>query len=160
MEKKNELLRKLETLKQAGIKTIDDLIELMDFLPEGKATPTESREEFSLEVKVKTILHRLGVPAHVKGYQYLTDAIIMGIEDKENLEYITKVLYPNVAKKNHTTATRVERAIRHAIEVLYNRGNIELLEKLFGFSVNPEKGRPTNSEFICAIVDHIRMGTI
>ena len=103
------------------------------------------------------IIHEVGVPAHIKGYQFLRDAIIMAINDMEILNSITKVLYPTIAMKNNTTPSRVERAIRHAIEVAWNRGKMDTIDALFGYTINNGKGKPTNSEFIALIADKIRL---
>ncbi|MBQ6814315.1 MAG: sporulation transcription factor Spo0A [Lachnospiraceae bacterium] len=110
-----------------------------------------------LEVLVTEFIHEVGVPAHIKGYQYLRDAIIMTINDQEMLGAVTKILYPEIAKKHKTTASRVERAIRHAIEVAWNRGRLETIEEMFGYTINTGKGKPTNSEFIALIADKIRL---
>ena len=110
-----------------------------------------------LEVEITNIIHEIGVPAHIKGYQYLRDAIMMVVEDVELLGAITKELYPAIAYKNNTTPSRVERAIRHAIEVAWNRGKIETIDKLFGYTVQHDKGKPTNSEFIALISDKLRL---
>lgn len=110
-----------------------------------------------LERDVTDMLHELGVPAHIKGYQYLRQAIILSVEEVEMLNSITKVLYPTIAKCFQTTSSRVERAIRHAIEVAWTRGNMETLEAFFGYTINTGKGKPTNSEFIALIVDKIRL---
>ena len=99
------------------------------------------------------VIHQVGVPAHIKGYQYLREAIMMAVEDIESVSAITKVLYPSIAKKFKTTSSRVERAIRHAIEVAWDRGDIETLQKFFGYTVSNIKGKPTNSEFIAMIAD-------
>lgn len=116
-----------------------------------------NRREESLESKVTNIIHDVGVPAHIKGYQYLRDGIIMAVEDIEVINQITKQLYPDLAKKYHTTASRVERAIRHAIEVAWGRGQLEIVESIFGYTVNANKGKPTNSEFIAMISDKLRL---
>jgi len=113
--------------------------------------------EKELEVVVTEFIHEVGVPAHIKGYQYLRDAIMMTVNDQEMLGAITKILYPEIAKKHKTTSSRVERAIRHAIEVAWNRGKIETIEELFGYTINAGKGKPTNSEFIALISDKIRL---
>lgn len=114
-------------------------------------------EESSLENSVTEIIHEIGVPAHIKGYQYLRDAIMMSVNDVDMLNSITKILYPTIAKKHQTTSSRVERAIRHAIEVAWNRGKIETINELFGYTINNGKGKPTNSEFIALISDKIRL---
>lgn len=103
------------------------------------------------------IIHEIGVPAHIKGYQYLRDAIMMSVEDMEMLNSITKILYPTIAKKHQTTPSRVERAIRHAIEVAWSRGKMDTIDALFGYTVSNGKGKPTNSEFIALIADKIRL---
>ena len=103
-----------------------------------------SDEGVEIEMKVTNIIHQIGVPAHIKGYQYLREAIIMTINDMESINAITKVLYPSVAKKFHTTSSRVERAIRHAIEVAWDRGDVDVLQEYFGFTVSGTKGKPTN----------------
>ena len=108
-------------------------------------------KEDNLEALVTNIIHEVGVPAHIKGYQYLRDGIIMVVEDMDVLNQITKQLYPDLAKKHKTTPSRVERAIRHAIEVAWNRGEINTIENIFGYTVNANKGKPTNSEFIAMI---------
>lgn len=119
---------------------------------EVELSPT-SRQH--LEASVTTIIHEIGVPAHIKGYQYLREAIIMTVEDMDIINAVTKILYPEVAKKFGTTASRVERAIRHAIEVAWDRGDLDTLQKYFGFTVSNSKGKPTNSEFIAMIADRL-----
>ena len=111
----------------------------------------------NLEADVTNIIHEIGVPAHIKGYQYLRDAIILAVNDMEMLNSITKVLYPTIAKKHQTTPSRVERAIRHAIEVAWSRGKMDTIDALFGYTVSTGKGKPTNSEFIALIADKIRL---
>ncbi len=115
-----------------------------------------SKEEL-LEIKVTNIIHEIGVPAHIKGYQYLRDGIMMVVNNIEVINQITKQLYPDLAKKYKTTPSRVERAIRHAIEVAWNRGQLETVESIFGYTVNSNKGKPTNSEFIAMIADKLRL---
>ena len=110
-----------------------------------------------LEADVTNMIHEIGVPAHIKGYQYLREAIMMSVEDIEMLGSITKILYPTIAKKYQTTPSRVERAIRHAIEVAWNRGKMDTIDELFGYTINNGKGKPTNSEFIALIADKIRL---
>ena len=111
----------------------------------------------NLEAVVTDIIHEIGVPAHIKGYQYLREAIILTINDMDMINAVTKVLYPEVAKKFATTPSRVERAIRHAIEVAWDRGDIETLQKFFGYTVSNIKGKPTNSEFIAMIADNLSL---
>jgi len=113
--------------------------------------------EIELEMRVTGIIHDIGVPAHIKGYQYLREAIIMTVNDMDIINAITKVLYPTVAKRYKTTSSRVERAIRHAIEVAWDRGDVEVLNGFFGYTVSNIKGKPTNSEFISMIADRIRL---
>lgn len=110
-----------------------------------------------LEELVTSIIHEVGVPAHIKGYQYVREAIMITVENMEVINSVTKVLYPEVAKRFHTTPSRVERAIRHAIEVAWDRGDLETLQRFFGYTVSNTKGKPTNSEFIAMISDRIRL---
>lgn len=127
----------------------------------GLKAQEEYRQEESitrdLEKDVTEMIHEIGVPAHIKGYQYLREAIMMSVEDMDMLNSITKILYPTIAKRFQTTPSRVERAIRHAIEVAWSRGRMETLEALFGYTINTGKGKPTNSEFIALIADKIRL---
>lgn len=125
-------------------------------------TYSTEKDEFSekrpdIESQVTKIIHQIGVPAHIKGYQYLRSAIIMTIEDNEIINSVTKVLYPAVAKKYKTTTSRVERAIRHAIEVAWDRGDIDTLNSYFGYTIQNSRGKPTNSEFIAMIADNLRL---
>lgn len=110
-----------------------------------------------MEAQVTKIIHQIGVPAHIKGYQYLRSAILMTIKDNDVINSVTKVLYPSVAKKYQTTTSRVERAIRHAIEVAWDRGDIDTLNSYFGYTVQNSRGKPTNSEFIAMIADNLRL---
>ncbi|WP_078428708.1 sporulation transcription factor Spo0A [Alkalihalobacterium alkalinitrilicum] len=114
-------------------------------------------KEFNLDASITNIIHEIGVPAHIKGYMYLREAITMVYNDIELLGSITKVLYPDIAKKFNTTASRVERAIRHAIEVAWSRGNIDSISSLFGYTVSHTKAKPTNSEFIAMVADKLRI---
>ena len=114
----------------------------------------------TIDQMVTTIIHEIGVPAHIKGYQYLREAILMVYEDVEILGSVTKVLYPQIADKFYTTSSRVERAIRHAIEVAWNRGNSEAITQVFGYTVSMSKAKPTNSEFIAMVADKLRMETL
>lgn len=111
----------------------------------------------TLETQVTAIIHEIGVPAHIKGYQYLREAILIAVEDMDVINAVTKVLYPEVAKRFGTTSSRVERAIRHAIEVAWDRGDLETLQKYFGYTVSTSKGKPTNSEFIAMIADRLQL---
>ena len=128
-----------------------------DTMVQEKDVTLSSYVARDLERDVTDMIHEIGVPAHIKGYQYLREAIMMSVEDVEMLGSITKVLYPTIAKKYQTTPSRVERAIRHAIEVAWSRGRMETLDALFGYTINTGKGKPTNSEFIALIADKIRL---
>lgn len=110
-----------------------------------------------IETQVTKIIHQIGVPAHIKGYQYLRTAILMTINDGDIINSVTKVLYPSVAKKYATTTSRVERAIRHAIEVAWDRGDVDTLNSYFGYTIQNDRGKPTNSEFIAMIADNLRL---
>jgi len=114
-------------------------------------------ESKSLEAEITNIIHEIGVPAHIKGYLYLREAISMVVENIEMLSAVTKELYPSIAKKFNTTPSRVERAIRHAIEVAWNRGKIDTINNLFGYTIHNDKGKPTNSEFIAMVADKLRL---
>ena len=116
-------------------------------------------DAFGIEMKVTDILHEIGVPAHIKGYHYLRDSIIMSVEHPEIINAVTKQLYPSVAKKYETTSSRVERAIRHAIEISWTRGDIKLMEDLFGNSIDFDRSRPTNSEFLSTLADRFKLNT-
>ena len=118
---------------------------------------TESKKEENLEALVTNIIHEVGVPAHIKGYQYLREAIMMVVNDIDVINQITKSLYPKIAAKYNTTPSRVERAIRHAIEVAWGRGQQEAVENIFGYTISASKGKPTNSEFIAMIADKLRL---
>ncbi len=118
---------------------------------DGSALPVD------IETQVTRIIHQIGVPAHIKGYQYLRTAILMTISDNEVINSVTKVLYPTVAKKYQTTTSRVERAIRHAIEVAWDRGDVDTLNSYFGYTIQNSRGKPTNSEFIAMIADNLRL---
>ena len=114
-----------------------------------------NRTERNLENVVTEIIHEIGIPAHIKGYQYLREAILITVNDMDVINAVTKVLYPEVARRFNTTPSRVERAIRHAIEVAWDRGDIETLQRFFGYTVSGVKGKPTNSEFIAMIADRL-----
>lgn len=124
--------------------------------PTGSAAGRGAVEEgVELSSQITSIIHEIGVPAHIKGYQYLREAILIAVEDMEVINAVTKVLYPEVARRYNTTPSRVERAIRHAIEVAWDRGDLETLQKFFGYTVSNTKGKPTNSEFIAMIADRL-----
>jgi len=140
----------------------DRIVQLCDMNSLSAAVPAKSRQtlqnpEPSLEIQVTEILHQIGVPAHIKGYHYLRDSIIMAIETPDIINAVTKQLYPSVAKRYNTTASRVERAIRHAIEVAWDRGDVDILNSYFGYTIHNTRGKPTNSEFIAMISDRLRL---
>ena len=137
------------------IKSVRNMARSSDRTCEDGHAETVSGE--NLETRVTNMLHEIGIPAHIKGYHYLRDAIIMAVNDMDVLNAITKILYPTVAKKYQTTSSRVERAIRHAIEVAWSRGKLDTLDELFGYTVSTGKGKPTNSEFIALIADTIQL---
>ncbi|EGW36419.1 sporulation transcription factor Spo0A, partial [Desulfosporosinus sp. OT] len=133
----------------------------------GKNTSNSSNSQFSsgiipptsknLEVEVTRMIHQMGVPAHVKGYQYLRDAIVSVVLNVSLLGAVTKELYPMIAAKYQTTPSRVERAIRHAIELAWDRGNVDFMNRFFGYTINVDRGKPTNSEFVAMVADKLRM---
>jgi len=126
-------------------------------LQKGASLRSQKNREVNLETKITGILHEIGVPAHIRGYHYMRDAIMMAVDDLDILNYITKELYPTIAKKSNTTPSRVERAIRHAIEVAWSRGKVEVIDSMFGYTISNHKGKPTNSEFIALIADRLRL---
>lgn len=128
----------------------------MELLAEVEPRKEEPRKT-DLTRRVTEIIHHIGVPAHIKGYNYLREAIILCVKDKTLIEGITKVLYPEISKTFNTTPSRVERAIRHAIEVAWDRGDLDIIQQYFGYTVSIAKGKPTNSEFIALIADKIRL---
>ena len=132
---------------------IETLIKSKRRAPESLHSSAHS----DMESQVTKIIHQIGVPAHIKGYQYLRTAILMTIEDSDVINSVTKILYPSVAKKYSTTTSRVERAIRHAIEVAWGRGDQKTVENIFGYTISATKGKPTNSEFIAMIADKLRL---
>ena len=140
---------------------IDTIMKNRDALSTRTLTE-ESKNEggeipYDIETQVTRIIHQIGVPAHIKGYQYLRSAILMTISDSDIINSVTKVLYPSVAKKYQTTTSRVERAIRHAIEVAWDRGDVDTLNSYFGYTIQNSRGKPTNSEFIAMIADNLRL---
>lgn len=131
-----------------------------NLLPSTFAFTAGTYEEYGandIEAQVTKIIHQIGVPAHIKGYQYLRTAIILTVNDSDIINSVTKILYPTVAKKYQTTTSRVERAIRHAIEVAWDRGDVDVLNSYFGYTVQNNRGKPTNSEFIAMIADNLRL---
>lgn len=135
---------------------IERLSEIIQAEEQGNQQ-TAKRAEVNIEAMVTSVIHEIGVPAHIKGYQYLREAIKIAVNDMEVINAITKVLYPQVAKAFSTTPSRVERAIRHAIEVAWDRGDLETLQRFFGYTVSNTKGKPTNSEFIALIADRLQL---
>ncbi|KEI07088.1 sporulation transcription factor Spo0A [Clostridium botulinum] len=138
------------TISNEGIKKVATLIETEEI-------NIVKNEPMDLESEITNIIHEIGVPAHIKGYMYLREAISMVVNDVELLSAVTKELYPSIAKKYNTTASRVERAIRHAIEVAWSRGQIETINRIFGYTIHNGKGKPTNSEFIAMVADKLRL---
>ncbi len=145
------LLGRLRSIRSRGERVLTPVCQT------AERKRTEFIEKRDLETDVTNMIHEIGVPAHIKGYQYLRDAIMMSVEDMEMLNSITKILYPTIAKNHQTTPSRVERAIRHAIEVAWSRGKMDTIDELFGYTVSNGKGKPTNSEFIALIADRIRL---
>ena len=150
---KNRVVKDLIPTREKGESVI---VEAFEKKNEESIQEVSSRRE-NLESRVTNMLHEIGIPAHIKGYHYLRDAIMMAVNDMDVLNAITKILYPTVAKKYRTTSSRVERAIRHAIEVAWSRGKLDTLDELFGYTVSTGKGKPTNSEFIALIADTIQL---
>ena len=146
----------IKQIKQAKKKR-DEMFRTGDFKRTTAFEREGTKDSHSLETDVTNIIHEIGVPAHIKGYQYLREAIMMSVDDIEMLNSITKILYPTIAKKYQTTPSRVERAIRHAIEVAWSRGKMDTIDDLFGYTISNGKGKPTNSEFIALIADKIRL---
>ena len=136
-----------------------EALKLLQAHEASQQVPTKLAQPKSrdLESRVTEIIHEIGIPAHIKGYQYLREAIIIAVNDMDVINSITKVLYPQVAKAFQATPSRVERAIRHAIEAAWARGDIETLQKWFGWTVSSTKGKPTNSEFIALVSDKLRL---
>ena len=143
----------------------DKEFQIMITVPSAKTDSNRATKEKTkqkevirdLEQDVTDMIHEIGVPAHIKGYQYLREAIMMSVEDPGMISSITKILYPTIAKMNKTTPSRVEREIRHAIEVAWSRGKMDTIDELFGYTIHTGKGKPTNSEFIALIADKIRL---
>ena len=146
------LLDRIKTLNRRKTRVTREFDRPVDI-----AERTEAYSQQTLEEDVTEIIHEVGVPAHIKGYQYLREAIIMSVNNMDMLNSITKIFYPGIAKKFDTTPSRVERAIRHAIEVAWSRGKMDTLDDLFGYTISNGKGKPTNSEFIALITDKIRL---
>lgn len=135
----------------------DMLVNVIRSAVKMDCAPDDPRLSTDMEMVVTDIIHQIGIPAHIKGYHYLREAILLSLKDPEMLESVTKLLYPTVAKSFDTTASRVERAIRHAIETAWDRGDLDTIQNLFGYTVSVGKGKPTNSEFIALITDNLRL---
>ncbi len=144
-------------LKPCEMSVLVERLEEIRGTGEKNVTPLHRSSKTGIETMVTNIIHEIGVPAHIKGYQYLREAIIIAVNDMDVINAITKVLYPQVAKTFQTTPSRVERAIRHAIEVAWDRGDLDTLQKFFGYTVSNTKGKPTNSEFIALIADKLQL---
>ena len=151
------LMKRIEELKCYQVPEKSSNFIIREAKSEYIQIPKMERKEDNLEALVTNIIHEVGVPAHIKGYQYLREAIMMVVDNIDMINQITKQLYPEIAHKYKTTSSRVERAIRHAIEVAWSRGKIEATESIFGYTVNANKGKPTNSEFIAMIADKLRL---
>lgn len=138
---------------------MDVMAERLKQISDWRAEPSvpSDRENTDLEIIISDVMRQIGVPAHIKGYQYLRESIILSIKDPDLMHSVTKVLYPTVAKTNKTTPSRVERAIRHAIEVAWDRGDVDVLSSYFGYTIQNSRGKPTNSEFIAMISDKLRL---
>ena len=148
-------------LKPIDLQSLGDHIDILLRNRRGShSISSDSPDEFGIpdiESQVTKIIHQIGVPAHIKGYQYLRTAILLTIQDSDIINSVTKILYPSVAKKYATTTSRVERAIRHAIEVAWDRGDVDTLNSYFGYTIQNNRGKPTNSEFIAMIADNLRL---
>ena len=144
-------------LKPCDMTALTERLEEMRGGQDKKQPQNRPNGKQSIEAMVTSIIHEIGVPAHIKGYQYLREAIIIAVNDMDVINAITKVLYPQVAKAFQTTPSRVERAIRHAIEVAWDRGDLDTLQRFFGYTVSNTKGKPTNSEFIALIADKLQL---
>ena len=144
-------------LKPFDVSSMMSHVESIIKIRSRKQDGTDVSLNRDMEASVTKIIHQIGVPAHIKGYQYLRTAILMTIEDNDIINSVTKVLYPTVAKKYQTTTSRVERAIRHAIEVAWDRGDVDTLNSYFGYTIQNSRGKPTNSEFIAMIADNLRL---
>lgn len=160
----NEIIVKIDELRKRGVtcgEILDNVSKVIDSILSKRSGDTNETEfiqpENELENYVTEILCDIGIPSHIKGYRYVRTAIIMGIENPDVMEAVTKVLYPEIAKVYSTTSSRVERAIRHGIEVAWDRGNVETLSNYFGYTVQCSRGKPTNSEFIAMIADKLRL---
>ncbi len=144
-------------LKPFDVQMLAQRINQLTGWSKAQGDVSKLQDTTDLQVTVSEIMHQIGVPAHIKGYQYLREAIVLSINDREMMSSVTKVLYPTVAKMYSTTSSRVERAIRHAIEVAWDRGDVDVLSSYFGYTIQNTRGKPTNSEFIAMISDKLRL---
>lgn len=145
-------------IKPFDVKNLAERIKILAKYSENISyKEVEQPDDNDLELMVTEIIHQIGVPAHIKGYHYLREGIIMSVKNTDAINSVTKILYPTVAKKYSTTSSRVERAIRHAIEVAWDRGNVDVLNSYFGYTIQNNRGKPTNSEFIAMIADKLRL---
>lgn len=149
----------VKRIRELAMMNAMDFTQVRPFMPSPLPAPMDPEKHKGMEADITNMIHEIGVPAHIKGYQYLREAILMVVSNMELLSGITKVLYPGIAIKFNTTPSRVERAIRHAIEVAWGRGRVDTINKLFGYTVHDEKGKPTNGEFIAMVADKLRMQT-
>lgn len=149
---KDMVVNRIKMLKQKN-----EYTKMQEIPFEGVNIEKKPLTRYNLENDVTNMIHEIGVPAHIKGYQYLRESIIMSVLEMDMLNSVTKMLYPAIAKKYQTTPSRVERAIRHAIEVAWSRGKMDTIDELFGYTINTGKGKPTNSEFIALISDRVRL---
>ena len=163
MENKREgysLTTMIANAKAKGLSS-DDILEALEKGLTEAELKKEAREsvtpKFDIQQEVTGIMHEIGVPAHIKGYHYLRSAIICAYNDPKVMKSVTKILYPTIAREYETTASRVERAIRHAIEVAWDRGEMQVLQSYFGYTIQSQRGKPTNSEFIAMIADKLRL---
>lgn len=146
---------RIQTIDSGKIKVIQIIVEekTKEQIKDKNIQQLKTKKDY--EKEVTEIMKKVGIPAHIKGYNYIRQAIIMTLDDVKAIDFITKTLYPTIAQNNNTTSSRVERAMRHAIELAWSRGNIEYIQDIFGYSISDSKGRPTNSQFIASIVDYI-----
>lgn len=151
------LLNRIRQVSNTSRMQTTDIYNNFNIVSTSSTTTSKKRNDGDIKTSVTKMIHEIGVPAHIKGYTFLREAIIYVYEDPELLGCITKILYPKIADNHNTTAPRVERAIRHAIEVAWNRGNIDILKQYFGYTINATKSKPTNSEFIAMVADKLRL---
>ena len=153
----NVLLKRIKEIKKFNPNELRKTVQFEKEIKTDYIKVDNSNDKENLEALVTNIIHEVGVPAHIKGYQYLREAIIMCVNDINAINQITKQLYPEIAEKYHTSPSRVERAIRHSIEVAWGRGNQNIVESIFGYTISANRGKPTNSEFIATIADKLRL---